>query len=110
MPTFMVPRVSVSQATPSEGLQDAVQSILNPALRIVIIGKGCDQLAQPINAERGEVEWVEDVTLSPNDKPRRDACVLAAKLRHGIRPDQRCDDPGRHPRILVRLKHDDEGA
>ena len=79
-------------------------------LRIVIVGKGCDQLAKPMNAERGKVERVEDITLPPHDKHRRNARVLAAELRHGIGSHKRCNDAGRHPRILVRLKHDDEGA
>jgi hypothetical protein len=93
----------------SEGLKHNVQSILDPALRLNIVGKRCDKLAQPMDRERGEVEWIENVALPPHHKPWRHACALAAELSHGIWSHERRNDPGRHLRKIVRLKHDNEG-
>lgn len=94
----------------SEGLQDNVQRVLDPALRLIIVGEGCDKLTQPTDPERSEVKWIENVTLPPHHKYGCHAGMLATELRHGLWPHERRDDPGRHPREIVRLQHDDEGA
>jgi hypothetical protein len=62
-----------------------------------------------MDPQRREIERIEHVTLPPHHKPWRNACVFAAEQWHGILPDERCHDPGWHPREIVRLKHDHEG-
>ncbi len=107
---FHFPSLIRVPLTPSERLQDYVQCVLDPALHFIIVGKGCDKFAQPMDPECGEVEWIEHVTLPPDHKPWRDARVLAGELRHRVWPHEGCDDPGRHPGELIRLEHDDKRA
>src|SRR5208282_5802480 len=83
------PPASRWQKSRSEGLQDNVQCVLNPAPRRIIVSERCDKLALPMDSQRGEVEWIENVTLPPHHKRWRNARMLAAELRHGIRPHER---------------------